>query len=260
MQGLPERFVLKKIMKIQHKDLIPVLVFLILGPDLQAQVKEGRVIYERKMNMRRHMEDESMKNLVPEFSVSKSELLFHGDESLFRNIKEEEDIRDQAGQQEGMMVRINMGGNDDETYQNYSTVMHVETKELGPKKYLIQDSVRKFDWKLESDTQTVCGYLCHKATCKSAQGKAIVAWYADNILSPGGPEVFGGLPGLILLLNVDDGDLVMTAVEIQTSHFDGSLVKAPTTGKKISRAEFTKMMEEQFGPSDGKTHIRIIRQ
>ena len=227
-----------------------------------AQVKEGRIVYERKINMHRRLEDPSMKSMVPEFNTSKVELLFSSDESLLRNIKEEEDIRDQAGQDNnGPVVRMRFGGGDYQTYKNYREEKMIQQREMGPKKYIIEDSFPHQSWKLETDTQTIKGHLCKKAACKGQQGNAIIAWYAEDLQSPSGPEVYGGLPGLILRLDSNDGELVYTAVEI-SSTFDHKLVQAPADGKKITRAAFRKMMEEQFGEGGpgGRPTIRIIRQ
>jgi len=242
---------------------------------LYAQVKEGRVVYERKVNVHRRLEDESMKSMVPEFNISKAELLFSSDESLWRNIKEEEDIRDQAGQdQNGPVIRMRFGGADDETYRNYATDKMIQQREMGPKKYIIEDSFPHQSWKMEADTQRIRGFLCRKATtttaarvvpgpgaAQNAAGNTVIAWYTEDILSPSGPEVYGGLPGLILQLDINGGEMVFTAVEVRAGAADKGLVKAPAEGKKISRAAFQKMMEEQFGAGapGGKATIRIIR-
>ncbi|MBC7903776.1 MAG: hypothetical protein H7Y27_10145, partial [Gemmatimonadaceae bacterium] len=55
-----------------------------------------------------------------------------------------------------------------------------------------------------------------------------------------------------------DGWVVFSAVDVQTK-VDKSLVKVPTNGKKITRQEFQKMMDEAFGPnSGGGPQIRIM--
>ena len=60
-----------------------------------------------------------------------------------------------------------------------------------------------FDWIFTSDTLTVLGYLCKKATC-SFRGRDYTAWYAPDIPLSNGPWKFNGLPGLIL--KVEDAD------------------------------------------------------
>ena len=81
----------------------------------------------------------------------------------------------------------------------------------------------------------------------------------EDIQCPSGPEQYGGLPGLILELNVNEGEIVFSAIDIKTKDFDKKLVKAPTNGKKITRKEFQKMMDDQFGPNpNGGPVIRIL--
>ncbi|MDP4247835.1 MAG: hypothetical protein Q8932_18495, partial [Bacteroidota bacterium] len=53
-------------------------------------LKEGRVIYERKIDMYRRLEDESARAMIPQYNTSKAELDFTGDISIYKNIKEEE--------------------------------------------------------------------------------------------------------------------------------------------------------------------------
>src|ERR1700712_1187003 len=211
-----------------------------------AQVKEGKIIYERKTNMYKRLppENEDMKSMLPEFNITKEQLLFSGDESVFNSLPDDADIRDQAGEgQDGRRINFRMGGGNSETYKNYDTQQLIELTELGPKKYIIEDTLRKLAWKLTDDTMTVKGYHCKKATTKNKQGDNIAAWYTEDIAIPSGPQQFGGLPGLILKIDIGDSWMVFTATDIQTS-IDRQLVKAPTGAKKITRQEFQKMMDE----------------
>jgi GLPGLI family protein len=235
----------------------------LLAQSVAAQVKEGSIVYERKINMHKRLgpEQESMKNMIPEFNTSKTQLLFSETESVFKNVKEEEDIRETAGQEGGGRMVMRFGGGENETYKNYATEKLIELRELGPKKYIIEDSLRKLNWKLdESETKTIKGYTCKKATSKNPQGLNIEAWYTEQISCPSGPEIWGGLPGMILELNIGDGEIVFTPLEVADKS-DKKMVKAPSNGKKISRKEFQKMMDDQFGPASpgGGPVIRVMR-
>ncbi|HMH20600.1 MAG TPA: GLPGLI family protein [Puia sp.] len=225
----------------------------------QAPTKEGKIIYERKVNVHRRMTDESMKSMIPEFNISKTELDFSAEESIYKNIKEEEDIRDHAGEDNNRVI-MRIGGGDDRVYKNYTSEKITEQRELGPKKYLIEDSLPRQSWKFQDETKTIKGYACKKAVTHNREGKEVVAWYCEDILSPSGPEGYGGLPGLILELNSNDAEVVFSPLDIITKDFDKKIVKAPTEGKKISRKEFQQMLTDQFGanPNGGPT-IRIIR-
>jgi len=230
-----------------------------------SQVKQGKIIYERKINMHKRLPpgDESMKNMIPEFNTSKVQLLFTEFESSYKNLPEEQDIRETAGEGDGgNRIIMKFGGTDDETYKNYQLSKAVEQRELGPKKYIIEDTLRKFNWKLDEEgtTKEIKSYTCRKATGKNSQGATVVAWYADQINCPSGPDQYGGLPGMILELNINDGEIVFTPVEITAQPGDAKLVKAPSNGKKITRPEFQKMLEEQFGANPGGGPVIHIRR
>ena len=49
---------------------------------------------------------------------------------------------------------------------------------------------------------------------RTERGSDVVAWYAEDIASPAGPETFGGLPGAVLAMDINNGEMIYTAVEI----------------------------------------------
>lgn len=53
---------------------------------LQAQMKAGAVIYERKINMHKTIQDEQMKAMIPEFRTSKHMLLFSDSISVYKMV------------------------------------------------------------------------------------------------------------------------------------------------------------------------------
>lgn len=53
---------------------------------LQAQMKAGTVIYERKINMHKTIQDEQMKAMIPEFRTSKHMLLFSDSISVYKMV------------------------------------------------------------------------------------------------------------------------------------------------------------------------------
>jgi len=241
------------------KQALSALLFLSTGICGHSQVQQGRIVYEQKIDVWRQVKDENTRNMIPQYTTSRFELDFNRDESLFRHLPDEEDIRDKAGDDgDRHFVRVNMGGNT-VTYHNYTTQQSIEQRELGPRKYLITDSLQHRDWKLDGETRTIKGYTCHKALGKDGQGAAVVAWYTEDLPTPAGPGPYGGLPGLILELNINDGEIVYTAQDIGTGTEGKDLVRAPTEGKHIGRKEFQKMMDDQMGPAGQGPRIRIIR-
>jgi GLPGLI family protein len=240
------------------KKILVVFVAGLIFQSAEAQGRGGTIVYERKTNMHKRLPpgSDNMRSMVPEFNTTRQQLIFSGEESIFTTMPDDEDIRDQAGQNgERMNMRLNSGSS--EIYKNYAAEKLVELRELGPKKYIIEDTLRKLNWKLREDTVTINGYLCKQATTKNRQGDNILAWYTDAIPVSNGPEQYGGLPGLILKMDVADSWIVYTASDIKLSN-SNQLVKIPSGAKKVSRQEFQKMMDEAFGPSGGGPQIRIL--
>lgn len=66
-----------------------------------------------------------------------------------------------------------------------------------PNRFLINEKIPDFHWRLTDDTLTVSGYLCHKAIGSYA-GRTWYAWYAEDIATSFGPWKLQGLPGMIL--------------------------------------------------------------
>ncbi len=60
------------------------------------------------------------------------------------------------------------------------------------------------EWEIGEDTDTICGYVCTKATT-SYGGREWNAWFAEEIPSQFGPWKFNGLPGLILRVTDTEG-------------------------------------------------------
>jgi len=137
---------------------------------VSAQLKEGTIIYKRRVDLHRRMTDESMKSMMPHFDSSKLQLIFSGNESIFKKLPEEKDIRDNAGD-DGNRIVINMGGPENETYKDFASERIIELRELGPKKYIIEDTLHKQNWKMEDETKMINGYNCKKATTKNRENK-----------------------------------------------------------------------------------------
>lgn len=80
-------------------------------------------------------------------------------------------------------------------------------------KYKYKEPQPDFNWQLSDETKTVCGTLCHKATC-SFRGRDWTVWYSDIPVSEG-PWKFGGLPGLILEAEDSTKEIMFTALSLR---------------------------------------------
>ncbi len=219
-----------------------------------AQLKEGKIVYEQKVDMYRRMQDEQMKAMVPQFRTSKFELNFADGQSIYKMQEEEPDITENNGN--GNVV-MKFGGGSNEFYKNFVTHKQIEKKELAETDYIIEDSLRHINWKLVDTIKNILGYNCKKATGKTERGNDIEAWYTEDIPVSSGPETFNGLPGMIMQIDVNKGEIVITALNLEKSANKKEL-KVPSKGKKITPKDFEKLQKEIFGNQSGPM-IRINR-
>ncbi len=212
-----------------------------------AQVKEGKITYEQTVDMYRRIpeENQQLRSMISQFRTAKFELLFADNQSLFKSVEEEPDMAEQ-GAGGGVVIRIG-GSAENEYYRNFSMQKSVEIRELMDDLYLVEDSIRSMAWKLEEgETKTILGYTCKKATAKTTRGTDVVAWYSEEIPVASGPEQFNGLPGMILGLDANKGEIVFTAKALDKK-IDRKYLKVPAKGKKISHADFIAKQKEVMG-------------
>jgi len=228
-----------------------------------GQQKQGRVLYERTVQMRMHMiGGGGAEQMLPRSRTDRMEVLFGNNRSLRRAVADERPEAF-AGEERGMRVNIMVAAGPIEiTYLDLAEGRMVEQRELGAKKYIVTDSIQKLPWKLTGETMTILNYPCQQAvaqrigkrsetTMENGEMKTreitdtsqIVAWFTPAIPVPAGPEYQGQLPGMILGMDISDGRVVYRAVEV-TEEVDLSDIKAPSKGKKITAAAFAEEREK----------------
>ena len=164
--------------------------------------------------------------------------------------------------------------------KDFENKMVYEKVELLGKNFLVKDSLKNYNWKLENEVKTIGEYICYKATAeitiqqtlnrpnqRSANsadslktkvatnflnrtiktGKYITAWYAPEIPVPNGPEQYWGLPGLIL--EVFDEKLQILCTKIVLNSQKKSKIKMPKPSQAIWRSEFEVIMKAKIQES-----------
>jgi len=135
--------------------------------------------------------------------------------------------------------------------RNYKTGKVYDWIETLGKKYVIKDDLPKYKWKILNEIREIEGYLCMKAeTTDSLKNQTIHAWYTDAIPFNGGPEGFGGLPGTILELNINEGDAIITATKVDLT-LPESKLPAPKKikGKEIDLPAYTQLLKKYIDQS-----------
>lgn len=244
--------------------VIGILVSLAAAQVVFAQGTDGVITYEVKVNLHRRIPpgQEDRKAMIPEFRTTKQQLFFNVNESLYKPIIEDEE-EDMVAGSGGGGVRIRMQQANDEVYINPGTSAIISKREFMGKEYLIQDTLKISPWKLGTETKEIQGYPCKMAWYVDERQPdrklEITAWYTDQLRPMLGPELFGSLPGAVLAIDVNNGERVIVARQIEMRALKKNEMKIPASGQKVTQAEFRKIVDEtmkQMGGGNGRMIIR----
>lgn len=175
------------------------------------------------------------------------QLIMTPDESLYEY---QERINNQQ-KEEGSRVSISFGQRG-KLYKNLKENLVLREANSWNVDYLIQDSVKTYDWKITRESQDILGYETRKATAEIDSITNLVAWYAPRLSFKSGPDVYGGLPGLILKLEKNSKTKTggvqtqtTTAISIQTGN-EKTKITRPKKGKLVNQKEFKEENEKQM--------------
>jgi GLPGLI family protein len=176
----------------------------------------------------------------------------------------------------GAMVMVMGGdGSSDILYKNILENRTAHKTELLGKVFLIKDNLVAYDWELTGEIKNIGNYTCYKAVYEreeesieinmmgdeakeeKVKKRTLVAWYTPDVPVSNGPNIYGGLPGLIL--EVNDGDLTIVCSELVLNPKEVKEIKEPIKGKIVTRKKFgniakekTKEMMDRYRSRDGK--------
>lgn len=214
----------------------------------------GTVTYERKFHVQNYLKrnylnkpdletwdkmfvDNVVKN-GPNEVVTKHTLKFNGDETVYEAAKEEYPANYAAA------LRYMPLLNDTKTYVNYKTGLFTKLLTFGSDELLLEDSIPKPKWKYTDEYRNIAGYDCRRANGLIQDSIYVVAFFANQIDLPAGPELINGLPGLILGLSIPTFNVNMFATEVKLNNdaVSSSLTKSKKV-KKESRFEIEKKLK-----------------
>ncbi|MCB9082244.1 MAG: GLPGLI family protein [Lewinellaceae bacterium] len=247
------------------KSIVTTITLLLAAFSLWAQPTTGKITYEQRINMHRDLppEREEMKQFLPEFQVSQIELHFNTAASLWKQVEEAPEVDVSQETEGGGRMQIRMRNVSPIIYRDLASNRMVEATQFMDKPFLIDDGSPNFAWKITGEQKMIAGYPCMAAVAQDSTvrgPRTIKAFFTPGIPVSAGPISFGGLPGMILLVDVNDGRQVITATQVNLDPAAVGEIAEPTKGKKVTRAEYDKIMEERLKEMGGGGNmIRIIR-
>lgn len=198
---------------------------------------------------------------LPNEIKSEKELLFNEEAALYRKHEQEESVSDMVGG-EDESVRIVVNEPDNILFTDLSKGTTVEQKEFMTRMFLIDGKVNVRSWKLTGNQMEILGFPCQEATSEE-DSVLISAWFTPAIPVSAGPGGFGGLPGMILLVDAGHGERVIRAEKIEFRDISAADLQKPKKGKAVTKDEFRAMVDEkmkEIGASGGGgSHMMTIQ-
>ena len=217
------------------------LLFVFFAGKAYSQVSEGVITYERtqywtKLIARLEFLSQEEKDRAKltwgkqDEWKTKTTLVFSPKESKYEEIHEE----GSWGRPEDFII-----------YRNFENEKMLDMETVSGKTYIVEDSLRAPQWKVMNKIKEIKGYLCMMAVTRDTiKNQNITAWFANDIAVQAGPEKYFGLPGLILELDINDGDVVITAdkVELKAPTKEQLTLPKKMKGKKVNQLQYDNIL------------------
>ena len=119
---------------------------------------------------------------------------------------------------------------------------------IGVNNFIVKDNYNEFVWNVSSETKSISGYNCIKATT-SFRGREWIVWFSPDIPLSFGPWKLHGLPGLILEASDSTDKYTLKVVKIDYKkddilNKDFSTLMQTKNSKPISFQQFLNDAEE----------------
>jgi len=238
------------------KHILILLIALLLGGNkLLAQhahfTTSGTIQFDRNMNMyaimkkRINSENEAfMQQFVdayikanPQFKVLKSTMSFSDNKTLFVPIEPETTTNNFFGD-DPMTTQNNI------VYTDLATNAQISQKKVFEETFLVKDTTRKIRWKITDETREIAGYTCRRANAIVLDSIYVVAFYTTEIPISGGPENFGGLPGMILGIALPHENITWFASKVTDASLAQNTVVPPKKGKPADNASYHEILHK----------------
>ena len=182
--------------------------------------------------------------------VDKNESVYKGIEKI--NNTQEEETTSVSFVIPGKIFYKDIRNNETLTYEDFNG-----------RKFIIKDTISTIAWTLTRETSKILGYEVKKATA-IVKNKIYEAWYTPKLDFRNGPAEFGGLPGLILKLEISVTNKKMLRKDIYqaTNVMVNNKVKIekPTKGQLVTKSEYKTIRDEmmkEFMNSESKMDKKI---
>ncbi|MEO6812732.1 MAG: GLPGLI family protein [Ginsengibacter sp.] len=200
-------------------------------------IQKAKIEFERKVNAWASISGDyadQLKKSIPQYRIDHFNYESDGNKSIYK-LNEESASKAQFG----------YPANDNIVFSDYNSNKYIAQKNVFEKSFLIEDSLRKATWKFTNDFREIAGFNCRRATTMIMDSIFVVAFFTDEIMIPGGPESFNGLPGMILGLVINRLHTTWYATKVELD-INAKNIVPPAKGKKINIKELNETLKNSF--------------
>lgn len=224
------------------KKNIATLVVLFVTTTSFAQITSGKIVYERKTNLKKLFKDNPrVKPFLKDdltWKLDSFALHFNDSATAFLPIESDE-------QEDGMMKMLTTHNI---VYKNYNRNEKIAVLSMWGTETFVKDSIKPRAWKVTDSKRKIAGYTCRKAILEMNDTTRIYAWFAVDVIPSIGPEGFDGLPGAILGLANEEGSIVYFAKRVSMVPPKQEVMSKVLKGKDVYTEEQLKaVLLEKMG-------------
>ena len=232
-----------------RRSLLILNFFVLITNAARAQyTTAGKIEYERKMNVFAQIADwgddensewiANFKANNPQFRNYYFDMYFNSTKSIYKPGREVEANNTRSVGEGPAKENI--------VLSDFAAKQVKAVKLVYEQKFFVQDSLRKIEWKEKDERRTIANYKCHKAVGKICDSVYIVAFYAEDIPTSGGPEMFGGLPGMIMELAIPRLHTTWTATKVDLMTPQETDFAISEKGKKVTEKELYETIQSSL--------------
>lgn len=203
-------------------------------------ISKATIEFERRINMWAELKGsfaEEMKKSIAQFKTDYFNYQFDNNQSIYKPGRESGDK---------LSSWNTTPASDNEVFSDFADGRYIAKKSVFEKSFLVEDSLRNARWKITNDFREIAGFNCRRATTIIMDSIFVVAFYTDEIMIPGGPESFSGLPGMILGLVINRLHTTWYATKVEINSVNLKDIAPPVKGKKTTNQELKETLKSSL--------------
>lgn len=205
----------------------------------QHFINKAVITYDVKTNIKKTMGSgvfaDAIKDKMPDLKTATYTLTFDHGKSIYKFAHWPENITP-------MLKNWFQSEENDVYYYNFDNGSCEIQKNISGTNLNIMDSIPKLQWKLVNENRIIAGFNCRKAQAILFDSVYVFAFYTEEILLPGGPASFHGLPGTILGITVPRLYTSYIATSVNVKDVDDNIIKPVNAKKSMTYPELKKLL------------------